>query len=256
MAPPTAEVLLELKYVKKCFSGFWAVEGVDLRVGTGELRAIIGPNGSGKTTLFNLISGHLRCDGGTVLFRGEDIHTLPPDKICQKGISRTFQITSIFPKLTAIENVQVALFARHGQALRLFDKAKTKLYEEALELLQSVVLDSMAHQVSGTLAHGDQKRLELAIALANRPALLLLDEPTAGMPTRQRHETMALVSRVVRERGLTLLFTEHDMDVVFATAESISVLHQGRLLAEGTPDEVRSNNQVQEVYLGWKRLRS
>jgi branched-chain amino acid transport system ATP-binding protein len=256
MVPGMAAPILILQQVRKRFGGLWAVDGVDLQLQAGERRAIIGPNGAGKTTLFNLVSGQLRCDSGHVLFRGQNIRRLSPARVCQQGMSRTFQITSIFPQMTVLENVQVALYARHRQSLRLFDVARQRLAGEALELLRNVELHGLAQPLAGSLSHGDQKRLDLAIALANDPVLLLLDEPTAGMPTAERREAMALVLRLVRDRGLTLLFTEHDMDVVFSAAERISVLHQGQLLAEGTPDEVRASEEVRRVYLGWKGHRS
>ena len=242
--------LLEVRDAWKRYGRVSAVAGVSLRLPRGEVRALIGPNGAGKTTLINLVTGQVPCDRGVVLFRGERINGLPPHRICRRGISRTFQITATFGTLTALENVQVALLASRGWSRDLLSRAAPLLTEEALDLLKQVGLGDQADKDSATLALGDLKRLELAIALANRPALLLLDEPTAGMAPHERMELIALVVGIVRDRGLTVLFTEHDMDVVFAAAERIMVLHQGQVIAEGSPQAVRDNREVQEIYLG------
>ncbi|HSD50056.1 MAG TPA: ABC transporter ATP-binding protein [Candidatus Methylomirabilis sp.] len=242
--------LLEVRDAWKHYGRFPAVAGVSLRLPPGEVRALIGPNGAGKTTLLNLVTGQVPCDRGDILFRGQRINGLPPHRICRRGISRTFQITATFGTLTALENVQVALLASRGWNRDLLSRAAPLLTEEALDLLNHVGLGNQADKPGGTLALGDLKRLELAIALANRPELLLLDEPTAGMAPHERMELIALVVGIVRDRGLTVLFTEHDMDVVFAAAERILVLHQGKVLAEGSPQAVRDNPEVQEIYLG------
>jgi branched-chain amino acid transport system ATP-binding protein len=242
--------LLEVRDAWKRYGRISAVAGVSLRLPRREVRALIGPNGAGKTTLLNLVTGQLPCDQGAVLFKGERITGLPPHRICQKGISRTFQITATFGTLTALENIQVALLASHGRSRDFYSRAASLLREEAQDLLKQVGLADQADKPGGTLALGDLKRLELAIALANRPELLLLDEPTAGMAPHERMELIALVVGIVRDRGLTVLFTEHDMDVVFAAAERILVLHQGQVIAEGSPQTVRDNHEVQEIYLG------
>ncbi|MGE5851170.1 MAG: ABC transporter ATP-binding protein [Candidatus Methylomirabilota bacterium] len=242
--------LLEIRDAWKAYGQVRAVAGVSLALPRGEVRALIGPNGAGKTTLLNLVTGQLPCDRGVVLFKGERINGLPPHRICRKGVSRTFQITATFGSLTAMENVQVSLLAARGWSRDLFSRAAPLLTEEALDLLKQVGLGDQAEKRSAILSLGDLKRLELAIALANQPELLLLDEPTAGMAPQERMELIALVAGVVRDRGLTVLFTEHDMDVVFAAAERIMVLHQGQVIAEGTPQAVRDSRQVQEVYLG------
>ena len=242
--------LLEVRDVRRSFGGVRAVAGVSLGLFEGEVRALIGPNGDGKITFLNLLTGQLACDGGLILFKQERISGLAPDRIWRKGISRTFQITAAFGSLTVLENVQVAFFSHGGCMRDLFSNASRLARGPAMELLKRVGLDDQAEKACGALAFGDLKRLELAIALANAPALLVLDEPTAGMAPQERLDLMGLVVGIVRERGTTLLFTEHDMDVVFGAAHRITVMHQGRLIAEGTPAAVRENREVQEVYLG------
>ena len=236
--------------LRKRFGGIQAVNGVDLSVACGDLRAIIGPNGAGKTTLFNVITGDIAHDTGQIYFDGEDVSGVPPHGLCRRGMGRTFQITSIFRRLTALENVQTAFLSHHRRHFNLLVPARRLYREEALAMLERVGLREQAAKPSGILAHGDQRRLELAIALASAPRLLLLDEPTAGMAPRERHEIMALVAKIAVDTGLTVVFTEHDMDVVFAVARRITVLHQGTVLAEGAPAEVRANPEVQRVYLG------
>ena len=255
MATDNREVVLETRALNKHFGGVQAVRSVDLAIPRGDLRAIIGPNGAGKTTLFNLITGDIRHDSGLVSFSGEEISDLPPHEVCRRGISRTFQITSVFRRLTVLENVQTALLSHHRRHYNLFARAARLYRDGALALLERVGLAAQAPKPSGILSHGDQRRLELAIALASEPRLLMLDEPTAGMAPRERHQLMALVARIAADTGLTVLFTEHDMDVVFAVAQRITVLHQGAVLAEGKPLEVRANPEVQRVYLGTERAR-
>jgi branched-chain amino acid transport system ATP-binding protein len=242
--------VLETRALAKSFGGVQAVAGVDLAMPRGEVRALIGPNGAGKTTFFNMLTGQLRADAGEVRFKGERLSGLPPHAVWRCGVSRTFQITATFATLTALENVQVALFSRTGGTYSLFRRAAQMDAGGARALLGQVGLAAQAGRVAGTLAYGDLKKLELAIALANDPELLLLDEPTAGMAPAERGALMALTERIARERGLTVLFTEHDMDVVFTVADRIMVLHQGRVIADGSPDEVRADPQVQRVYLG------
>ena len=243
-------LVLELVGLRKHFGGVLAVNGVDLSVPAGDLRAIIGPNGAGKTTLFNLITGDLAHDSGAIHFGGADVSGLPPHLLCRRGMGRTFQITSIFRRLTAFENVQTAFLTHHRRHYNVFLPARRLYRDEALALLERVGLREQAGKPSGILAHGDQRRLELAIALASAPRLLLLDEPTAGMAPHERHEIMALVAKIARDTGLTVVFTEHDMDVIFAVATRITVMHQGAVLAEGPPADVRANADVQRVYLG------
>ncbi len=255
MAADDREVVLETRALKKHFGGIQAVRGVDLAIPRGDLRAIIGPNGAGKTTLFNLITGDIRHDSGRINFGGEEIGALPPDEVCRRGIGRTFQITSVFRRLTVLENVQTALISHHRRHYDLFVRAARLYRDGALALLERVGLREQAPKPSGILSHGDQRRLELAIALASEPRLLMLDEPTAGMAPRERHALMALVAGIAADTGLTVLFTEHDMDVVFAVARRITVMHQGAVIAEGTPREIRLDPEVQRIYLGYTMAR-
>ena len=236
--------------LRKHFGGVQAVSGVDLAVAPGDLRAIIGPNGAGKTTLFNLLSGDLAHDSGQIYFAGEEVSGLRPHELCRRGMGRTFQITSIFRRLTALDNVRTALLSHHRRHYNVLIPARRFYRDEAFGLLERVGLREQADKPSGILAHGDQRRLEMAIALASAPRLLLLDEPTAGMAPRERHEIMEMVAGIARDTGLTVVFTEHDMDVVFAVAARITVLHQGAVIAEGPPAEVRADPEVQRVYLG------
>jgi branched-chain amino acid transport system ATP-binding protein len=244
------ELVLETVGLSKHFGGVQAVNGVNLAVPAGDLRAIIGPNGAGKTTFFNLVTGDLAHDSGRVFLGGQEVSGLPPHELCRRGLGRTFQITSIFRRLSALENVQTALLSHHRRHYNVLLPARRLYRDEALGLLERVGLADQAAKPSGIMSHGDQRRLEMAIALAGDPRVLLLDEPTAGMAPRERHELMGLVAGIARDTSLTVVFTEHDMDVVFATARRITVLHQGTVLAEGSPAEVRANPDVQRVYLG------
>jgi branched-chain amino acid transport system ATP-binding protein len=243
-------MLLRVEKVTKSFDGFVAVRDVDLTVDKGQMACIIGPNGAGKSTLFNLITGHLQPTHGRIFFHDRDITGLPPHKICQLGMGRSFQRTNIFPRLSVFDNVQVAVLSHHKKTLHFFTACKKLLQPETYALLEQVGLADEARSISGMLSYGFQKQLELGIALASQPEILLLDEPTAGMSPQETASTIALIEKIARERGLTLLFTEHDMDVVFSIAEKITVLHQGEVLAVGKPDEVRHNPEVQRVYLG------
>ena len=245
--------MLEVRGVAKAFDGFQAVAGVSLEVPPGQIAAIIGPNGAGKTTLFNLITGHLRPDAGAVLLDGRDITGLPPHDVCRLGMGRSFQRINIFPRLTVFQNVQAAFISHRGRGLDLFSRVRQLYREETEALLESLGLLDRSGEVSGFLSHGAQKQLELGIALASEPRLLLLDEPTAGMSAAETRETIQLISRIAAERGLTLLFTEHDMEVVFSIAQKITVLHQGRVIAAGPPAEVRNDPEVRRVYLGERR---
>ena len=245
--------MLDVRGLRKTFDGFEAVGGVSLTVTAGQIAAIIGPNGAGKTTVFNLITGHLRPDEGAVVLEGRDITGMPPHDVCRLGMGRSFQRTNIFPRLTVFQNIQAALLSHRGRGLDFFARVERLYREETEALLASLGLLDHAGEVGGYLSHGAQKQLELGIALASEPRLLLLDEPTAGMSAAETRDTIGLISRIARERGLTLLFTEHDMEVVFSIAERITVLHQGRVIAEGTPAEVRSDPEVRRVYLGERR---
>jgi branched-chain amino acid transport system ATP-binding protein len=242
--------MLEVQDVVKSFDDFLAVNEACLRVQKGEIVAVIGPNGAGKTTLFNLITGILPRDRGKVLFKGEDISGLPPFEICRRGISRSFQIVNVFPRLTVFENVQVAVLSHQRKSNVLLRPAQSLAVAETRSLLESVGLAGKENNVVGSLSHGDQKVLEMAIALGNEPELLILDEPTAGMSPEETFANIELIKRLARTRGLTILFCEHDMDIVFSISQSIMVMHQGRTLIQGTPEEVRNHPEVQTAYLG------
>jgi branched-chain amino acid transport system ATP-binding protein len=242
--------MLRVEGVHKSFDDFKAVSGASLTVEKGQLVAVIGPNGAGKTTLFNLITGQLRPDAGKVTFNEEDISKLPPYKICRRGIARSFQIANIFPRLTVFRNVQVSVLSRQGKSRRLFYPAEKLAVEETNSILESVGLSDKAGNTAGSLAHGDQRALEIAIALGNEPELLILDEPTAGMSPEETTATMDLIKHLADSRGLTILFCEHDMEVVFNAAQSIMVMHQGLTVIQDKPDEVKNSSQVQECYLG------
>ena len=242
--------LLEVRRLCKSFGHIQAVAGVSFQLQPAERCALIGPNGAGKSTLMHLLAGQLRPDAGSVSYRGAPIDGLAPHRISRRGIGRTFQVTAVFGSLTTVENVLVALLAHRRESRSLSGAAAARLREPALGLLAGVGLGGQADVVCATLPFGELKRLELALALAGEPGLLLLDEPTAGLAPSERLDLMALVGRLVGERGLTVLFTEHDMDVVFATAQRILVLHEGRLIAEGLPAAVRADPRVQAIYLG------
>lgn len=242
--------MLQIKGVVKTFDDFLAVNEADLSVGRGEIVAVIGPNGAGKTTLFNLITGQLRADRGKILWDGEEISGLPPHQICRKGISRSFQIVNLFPRLTVFSNVQVAVLSQQKKSLHLFRPARNMDVEKTRALLASVGLLNKERNLAGSLSHGDQKVLEIAIALGNDPRLLILDEPTAGMSPEETFATIELIKGLARTQGLTVLFCEHDMDIVFSIAQSIMVMHQGRTLIQGTLEEVRNSPEVQAAYLG------
>lgn len=242
--------MLRVEELVNSFGDFLAVNSANLFVEKGTIVAVIGPNGAGKTTLFNLITGHLRPDSGRISFKGEDITGLPPYAICKKGIARSFQLLNIFARLTVFENVQVAVLSQHDKSLNLFRPAGNLLVEETNRILESVGLLGKSQKIAGSLSQGDQKILEIAIALGNEPEFLILDEPTAGMSAEETTATMELVRRLAVEQGLTLLFCEHDIDIVFSMADRVMVMQQGITLAEGTPEEVRENRQVQSAYMG------
>jgi branched-chain amino acid transport system ATP-binding protein len=245
--------VLEVQGLRKAFAGFQAVSGVSFRVPRGSISAIIGPNGAGKTTLFNLITGHLRPDAGSVRLKEREVTGIAPHDLCRLGMGRSFQRTNIFPRLTVYENIQAAYLSHRGRGWNLFTSVGRLYREETEALLESVGLLDKADEVAGFLSHGNQKQIELGIALALEPEILLLDEPTAGMSAQETRESIQLIERIGRERGLTLLFTEHDMEVVFAIAHRITVLHQGQVIAEGSPEEVRRHPDVRRVYLGERR---
>ncbi|MGY9054890.1 MAG: ABC transporter ATP-binding protein [Alphaproteobacteria bacterium] len=242
--------ILETQKLMKDFGGFVATNNVSLELREGERHAIIGPNGAGKTTFFNLITGHLLPSSGTVMFDGKDITGMAPHKLVRLGVARSFQRINIYPRMTVFENVQVALIARDHNHFKLFSLGEPHNRQDTAELLELVGLVEEAPEIAGELSYGKQKQLELAIALAENPRVLLLDEPTAGMSPQETTEAIALVDRITKDRGLTLLFTEHDMGVVFGIADRISVLHHGEIIASGLPEEVRNDPEVRRIYLG------
>ena len=243
-------MILRVEKLHKSFGGLTAVYDVNLQIQEKELVSIIGPNGAGKTTLFNLLTGHLPADSGRVFFQEKEITRLPPHTISRMGIGRSFQRLNIFPRLSAFENIQVAVFSVQMKSRNLFARADQLGRSETEAILESVGLLNKKETQGGLLAHGDQKRLEMGIALAVKPSLLLLDEPTQGMSPKETEETTELIRRLVKERGLTLIFVEHDMNVVFGISDSIKVMHQGRIIFEGSPEAVRNNDEVQKIYLG------
>jgi branched-chain amino acid transport system ATP-binding protein len=245
-APP----ILAVEGLTKSYGGVHAVRGVSFALQAGEILALIGPNGAGKSTCFDMLNGQNKPDSGHVRLLGEDTTGKKPREIWRLGVGRTFQITATFATMTVRENVQVALISHARQLFNLFGSAPNFDRNEAARLLELVGMGGYADRPCGELAYGDLKRLELAIALANQPKLLLMDEPTAGMAPRERIELMRLTAQIAREQSIGVLFTEHDMDIVFEHADRILVLNRGSLIAEGSPEEVRGNPQVRAIYLG------
>ena len=242
--------VLAVQSLCKSFGGVRAVDAVSFTVERGEFLAMIGPNGAGKSTCFNMINGQLHPDAGEILLEGQNIARLEPRSISRLGVGRTFQVAATFSSMTVIENVQMALLSHAGEIYRLWHPAAATHREAALRLLEQVGMRDSADRPSRELAYGDVKRVELAMALANEPRLLLMDEPTAGMAAGERHGLIGLVKRLVVERGISVLFTEHSMDVVFAFADRIIVLARGRVIADGSAAAIRDNTQVREVYFG------
>jgi branched-chain amino acid transport system ATP-binding protein len=241
---------LSIRALSKSFGGVRAVNDVSFDVKRGEFLAMIGPNGAGKSTCFNMINGQLKPDGGEIWFEEKKLSGLPPRDIWKLGVGRTFQVAATFGSMTVVENVQMALISHAGETYRLWKAAASHHRERALELLEQVGMRDAADRASRELAYGDVKRVELAIALANDPRLLLMDEPTAGMAPRERNELIALVKKLVVEKHISVLFTEHSMDVVFAYADRIIVLARGKLIADGDAKSIRDNPKVREVYFG------
>ncbi len=245
-------ILLQADHLRKQFGALVAVEDVSLSVRPGSLHSIIGPNGAGKTTLFNLLSGTYRATSGRVVFRGRDITRLPPHRIAHLGIGRSFQITNVFPQLSVLENVRLAAQAMGHDNFNLFvPAARLTTYEErAWEVLERVGLKEKSAVLASMLPHGDKRKLELGILLASDPQVLLLDEPTAGMASEQVPQLMALIADIRKHGDKTILLVEHNMDVVMNVSDAITVMHYGKVLAEGTPAQIAANEQVQKAYLG------
>ena len=242
--------VLQVEGLRKAFGGVQAVADVSFAIDAGELLALIGPNGAGKSTCFNMLNGQLAPDAGIVRLGGRDIVGLKPRAVWRLGVGRTFQITATFASLSVRENVQMALYSHAGRLRSLLSRFGAAFKAEADTLLGQIGMLDQAERTCGVLAYGDLKRLELAVALANQPKLLLMDEPTAGMAPRERIELMKLTADIAREKSIGVLFTEHDMDVVFEHADRILVLNRGTLIAEGSPEEMRRNPQVRAIYLG------
>jgi branched-chain amino acid transport system ATP-binding protein len=243
-------MLLEARDVTKAFGSFKAVDAASVTLQQGDILGLIGPNGAGKSTCFNMINGQLAPDRGDIALAGRSIVGLAPRDIWRLGVGRTFQVAATFGSMTVAENVQMALVSHHKEIFRFGAAFAGRHHARAVELLDQVGMADAAARPCKELAYGDVKRVELAIALANDPRLLLMDEPTAGMASRERHDLIALVKRLVIEREISVLFTEHSMDVVFAYADRIIVLARGVLIADGTAEAIRDNAQVQAVYLG------
>jgi branched-chain amino acid transport system ATP-binding protein len=247
-----ADDVLRIENLSKSFEGNQVFNDISFAVPKGELSAIIGPNGAGKTTLFNLITGYLIPDKGRVIFKEKDISGMQPFDIVRLGMARAFQITNIFPRMSVLENVVTTIITKDNGNLNMIT-AVSKLkavHERAYQVLENVGLEDLAHRQSGTLAHGNQKRLDMAVALALEPELLLLDEPMAGMSPEERWQMVDLVKRLWERLKITMVFIEHDMDMVFGISQRVRVLCYKTLLAEGTPQEISSNPQVIEAYLG------
>jgi branched-chain amino acid transport system ATP-binding protein len=244
--------LLELAGVTRRFGGIIAVDDVSMRVEAGEVRAVIGPNGAGKSTLFHVITGVLKPTAGEIHFDGERVTGLSGHQICQRGVSRTFQLTALFPEMTARENVRIAAQARHGRRWQPYGGggifAEAQRHGDAA--LERLGLTHIAQRPAGLLSHGDQRLLEVAMGLAQRPRLLLLDEPTQGLSVEETAQAVETLTSLLADGGLTVLLVEHDMEVVFRLAHHITVLHRGAVIADDRPDVVRASPAVQSAYLG------
>jgi len=242
--------MLEVRDLSKSFSGFKAVNRANLEVSKGEIVAVIGPNGAGKTTLFNLITGILKPDEGRVIFKGEEITGFPAHKTCKKGITRSFQVVNIFSRLTVFENVRISVLSQQGKTYNWFTPSRELVNKETREILESVGLIAKKDNVCGALSHGDQKILEIAIALGGKPELFILDEPTAGLSPEETTRCIGLIKQLSSQFGLTILFCEHDMELVFAIANRIMVMVRGSTIIQGLPEDVRCHRGVQDAYLG------
>ncbi len=247
-------VVLRVDDLSKSFGGVQAVKDVSFSIEQGELLAMIGPNGAGKTTCFNMLMGQLKPTGGEVFFKGENLTGRQPRDIWRMGIGRTFQVTAAYSSMTVVENVQMALISHHRRIFSFLPFAHKLYKEEAMSLLDLVGMSDQAERHCAILAYGDLKRLELSIALCHKPSLLLMDEPTAGMAPTERFKLMQLTSDIVRDQNISVLFTEHDMDVVFTHSHRVMVLNRGELIADGSVDEIRNDARVQEIYLGGGNL--
>jgi len=243
-------IILKIQNLHKAFGGLRAVVDVSFQLEAGQLIAMIGPNGAGKSTCFNLINGQLNPDQGSIFIMGQKVNGEKPRDVWKLGVGRTFQITSTFPSMTVLENVQMSLLSHNRRTKSLLTNVSRLYVAEAMALIDLVGIADQAHRPCGVLAYGDLKRVELAVALANQPKLLLMDEPTAGMGPAERQGLMKLTESIVHTREMGVLFTEHDMKVVFDYANRVIVLNRGKMIAAGPPDEVQKNNEVKKIYLG------
>lgn len=247
-------MILEVDGISKAFGGLQAIDDVSFGIKKGEIGSVIGPNGAGKSTLFNLITGHITPDTGKVMFKGKDITNLSPHEISRLGVGRSFQRVNIFNKLTTFQNIQLSLLTGEDRHKNIYERAQGMLSKQTWDIIETVGLTDLADSESGLLSYGDQKRLEIGIALGGSPEVLLLDEPTAGMSPEDTKDFTRFISEIAEREGLTILFVEHDMEVVFSISEYIRVLHQGAIIAEGTPQEIKDNQEVQQVYMGGVEL--
>jgi branched-chain amino acid transport system ATP-binding protein len=245
-----SEYILEVIGLNKSFKGIKATQNVSFKLTQGEKYAIIGPNGAGKTTFFNLLTGYHKNDSGRIIFKGKEIANLPPYIIAKEGITRAFQISNIFPKLTVLENIRSAVQAQMKKTFDFFSRARNIGIDETNKIINICGMKNKESTIASELSQGDKKKLELALALSGKPTLLLLDEPTAGMSLEETKETMRLIDELNTDLKLTILFTEHDMSVVFNHATRVALLHRGEIIIDGKPDEVRRNRLVQSIYLG------
>lgn len=252
LASPPPQSILTITGLQKSFGSFKALSGVDLNLRAGEVRAVIGPNGAGKTTLINVLGGQLVGDKGKVVFDGKNLMNKYPHQVSAMGVGRTFQISSTFRRMTVYENMLSAHNAASGRWFSLNTALLRKMHDAVMHDLESIHLVELAGRVVDDISHGDRKRLEFGMVLASHPRLLLLDEPTAGMGLQERHELIDLMLQEIRERQITLLFVEHDIDIVFRAADYISVMAAGKVFAEGLPGEIAENQEVQDIYLGGK----
>jgi branched-chain amino acid transport system ATP-binding protein len=243
-------VILRTAGLSKDFGSLRAVNNVSLEIKEGRMQAVIGPNGAGKTTLLDLITNRTHPTSGKVYFKEKDITYLPPHAIVKLGIGKCFQISKLFAELTVFENIQIACISKAGKVYNMYSPGSDIMHPEVVEIIDSIGLRAMADGLAGYLSYGDQRRLEIGITLALRPMLLLLDEPTAGVSRVEGDEVMRLIKRLAVERALTIVFIEHDMNVVFNYADEITVMHQGAIIATGTPEAIKNNKLVQNCYLG------
>lgn len=243
-------MILKTVGLSRHFGSLKAVNDVSLEIKERSMRAVIGPNGAGKTTLFDLITNRTRPTSGKVYFQGKDITCLPPYKIVKLGIGKCFQISKLFPELSVFENIQIACIGKARKVYNMYSPGNKAMRDEVLQITNSIGLTNLADAPAGYLSYGDQRRLEIGITLALQPTLLLLDEPTAGVSRAEGYEVMKLIKTLASERALTIVFIEHDMDIVFNYAEEITVMHQGAIIATGAPEVIKNNKQVQSCYLG------